>query len=96
MDKNKLNRQQHLKEVMKFKGLQNAVTQRRWDALLKEGKEWEVIQEQLQLGSTNLKELAGVVLASSHQMIDEISLIDKRLERIEKKLNLEPLQGESQ
>tara|TARA_R100000458_G_C8277613_1_gene253198 strand:- start:732 stop:1013 length:282 start_codon:yes stop_codon:yes gene_type:complete len=91
MEKNELNRQQHLEEVMKFKGLQNAVTKRRWDELLKEGKEWEIIQEQLQLSSCNITELAGLVLASSRQMINEINRVDRRLERIEKTLKLEPL-----
>ena len=84
-------KQKHLEEVMKFKGLQKAVTKQRWAELLKEGQEWEVIQEQLQLGATNVSELAGVVLASTSSMIEELNKIDLRLQRIEKTLDLETL-----
>ena len=77
-----------------FKGLQNAITKKRWADLLNEGKEWEVVQEQLQLGATNVTELAGVVLASNRQMIDEMTRIDLRLERIEKTLKLKPLKDD--
>ena len=82
-------KQKHLEEVMKFKGLQKAVTKQRWAELLQEGKEWEVLQEQLQLGATGVSELAGLVLASSRQSAVEFELVDLRLRRIEKALNIE-------
>ena len=88
------NDSQNLKEKLKFSELQKEVTKRRWTELLEEGKEFELMQEQMQVGADTVKELAGVVLASTRSMINEIGIIEQRLDRIEKALNLEPLKKE--
>ena len=88
------NDSQNLKEKLKFKELQNAVTRRRWTELLEEGKEFELMQEQMQISADTVKELAGVVLASTRSTINEIEMISRRLDRIEQALNLEPLKKE--
>ena len=83
-----------LTEKLKFNELQKEVTKRRWADLLEEGKEFEVMQEQMQVGADTVKELAGVVLASTRSMINDIGIIEQRLDRIEKALNLDPIQEE--
>ena len=83
-----------LTEKLKFNELQKEVTKRRWADLLEEGKEFELMQEQMQVGADTVKELAGVVLASTRSMINDIGIIEQRLDRIEKALNLDPIQKE--
>jgi len=83
-----------LTEKLKFNELQKEVTKRRWADLLEEGKEFELMQEQMQIGADTVKELAGVVLASTRSMINDIGIIEQRLDRIEKALNLDPIQEE--
>ena len=82
------------RDLLKFKEFQKEVTKRRWAELLEDGKEFELMQEQMQVGADTVKELAGVVLASTRSMINEIDFIDQRLARIEEALNLEPLVAE--
>ncbi len=83
-----------LTEKLKFNELQKEVTKRRWADLLEEGKEFELMQEQMQVGADTVKELAGVVLASTRSMINDIGIIEQRLDRIEKALNLDSIQEE--
>ena len=83
-----------LTEKLKFNELQKEVTKRRWVELLEEGKEFELMQEQMQVGADTVKELAGVVLASTRSMINDIGIIEQRLDRIEKALNLDSIQEE--
>jgi hypothetical protein len=83
-----------LTEKLKFNELQKEVTKRRWADLLEEGKEFELMQEQMQVGADTVKELAGVVLASTRSMINDIGIIEQRLDRIEKALNLDSIQKE--
>ena len=77
--------------ILHFKEFQNEITKRRWADLLDQGKEFELMQEQMQVGADTVKELAGVVVASIRSMSNEMDLITKRLDRIEKELNLKPL-----
>ena len=83
-----------LTEKLKFNELQKEVTKRRWADLLEEGKEFELMQEQMQVGADTVKELAGVVLSSTRSMINDIGIIEQRLDRIEKALNLDSIQEE--
>ena len=78
-----------LNEKLKFKELQNEVTRRRWQELLEEGKEFELMQEQMHVGANTVKDLAGVILASNRLVLKNIAEIESRLDQIELSLGNE-------
>tara|TARA_R100000781_G_C4034726_1_gene111845 strand:- start:328 stop:618 length:291 start_codon:yes stop_codon:yes gene_type:complete len=79
--------------------LRQEVRKRRWAELLDQGKEFEIVQEQMQLSAENQKVLADNILKLQHECMNDYAFFQQqldfvfdRLERIEQTLKLEPLE----
>jgi len=79
--------------------LRHEVRKRRWAELIDEGKEFELIQEQMQISAENQRVLADNILKLQQEGMNDYAFFQQqlgfvfdRLERIERTLKLEPLE----